>query len=296
MMAMDVVDTLRHERMLITRDINSEVRRETLVDRLRDIYRGQGIEVPDDILLDGVKALEEERFRYQPPRPGLGTRLAHLYVNRRRWLPLLGTGLALVLAVWGVNEFGFERPAELREARAEQAIASTPAALDAAFAEGQATDPSPEALSALEQLRDQGLNAISNGDADAAQARLSDMQALIDRLEQAYVLDIVQPGSGELSAVDYVSPSGQDFFFAIVEASGPGGVPALVEVTDSLTGQTNTTSLFGVEISQDVYEDLARDLRDGQVDQDRLGEKVRGELEVDYERYVGELRLLEWGR
>ena len=87
MLAMDVVDTLRHERMLIVRDINTEVRRETLVDRLRDIYKGQGITVPDDILMDGVKALEEERFRYQPPKPGFGLTLANAYINRAQWLP-----------------------------------------------------------------------------------------------------------------------------------------------------------------------------------------------------------------
>ena len=87
MMAMDVVDTLRHERMLVVRDVNAVTRRESLVDRLRGIYQGQGIEVPDDILLDGVRALEEERFRYAPPKPGLGTRLAMLYIDRARWLP-----------------------------------------------------------------------------------------------------------------------------------------------------------------------------------------------------------------
>ncbi|HXK56547.1 MAG TPA: DUF6384 family protein, partial [Gammaproteobacteria bacterium] len=45
MLAMDVVDTLRHRRLLVERELQSDQRDEKLIDRLRDIYRSQGIEV-----------------------------------------------------------------------------------------------------------------------------------------------------------------------------------------------------------------------------------------------------------
>jgi len=43
MLAMDVVDTLRHDRALAARDMASVERREDLIARLRGIYKAQGI-------------------------------------------------------------------------------------------------------------------------------------------------------------------------------------------------------------------------------------------------------------
>ena len=90
MVAMDVVDTLRHRQQLVDRELDSEGRRERLIARLREIYRGQGIEVSDQVLADGVRALEEDRFRYSPPQKTFATRVAQLYVRRDQWIgPLL---------------------------------------------------------------------------------------------------------------------------------------------------------------------------------------------------------------
>ena len=50
MLAMDVVDTLRHQDDIVAREMD-EGRRETeLLERLRSIYKSQGIEVPDALL------------------------------------------------------------------------------------------------------------------------------------------------------------------------------------------------------------------------------------------------------
>jgi len=62
MLAMDVVDTLRHEHIMVEKDLASENRRKNLIERLRGIYKAQGIEVPDSVLMDGVLALEEQRL------------------------------------------------------------------------------------------------------------------------------------------------------------------------------------------------------------------------------------------
>ena len=67
MLAMDVVDTLRHRERLVERELNEDVRDEQLIDRLRALYKSQGIDVPDRILAQGVKALKESRFVYTPP-------------------------------------------------------------------------------------------------------------------------------------------------------------------------------------------------------------------------------------
>ena len=47
MIAMDVVDTLRHDQLIVERELNEDVRKAKLIERLREIYRGQGIDVPD---------------------------------------------------------------------------------------------------------------------------------------------------------------------------------------------------------------------------------------------------------
>ena len=78
MMAMDVVDTLRHQKLLVERELNSDTREQKLLERLRKLYASQGIEVPDSILAEGVKALEEDRFTYQLPPPGIQTALARI--------------------------------------------------------------------------------------------------------------------------------------------------------------------------------------------------------------------------
>ena len=59
MMAMDVVDTLRHRQDLVTRELDGVARERQLIERLREVYRQQGIEVPDHILREGVAALAE---------------------------------------------------------------------------------------------------------------------------------------------------------------------------------------------------------------------------------------------
>lgn len=101
MMAMDVVDTLRHQQLLVDRELNSSEREQKLIERLRQLYASQGIDVPDSILAEGVKALEEDRFTYQPPPHGLQTRLARLYINRGRWGKRLGILATALVVLWG---------------------------------------------------------------------------------------------------------------------------------------------------------------------------------------------------
>src|SRR5690606_33583734 len=109
MLAMDVVDTLRHRQDLVTRELDGAAREKQLIERLRSIYHQQGIEVPDHILKEGVSALAESRFTYVPPAPGLGTTLARLYVGRKRWGKPVGAAL-LALLVLGIGYFGVWQP------------------------------------------------------------------------------------------------------------------------------------------------------------------------------------------
>ena len=54
MLAMDVVDTLRHQEGLVEKALAEDERDAALKERLRRIYEGQGLAVTDRILDDGI--------------------------------------------------------------------------------------------------------------------------------------------------------------------------------------------------------------------------------------------------
>ena len=100
MLAMDVVDTLRYRQDLALRELKGGERETRLVERLRTVYKDQGIDVPDRILREGVAALEEDRFVYEPVKPGFSRSLAEIYVSRSSWAKwVIGIVTALVLGI-----------------------------------------------------------------------------------------------------------------------------------------------------------------------------------------------------
>lgn len=110
MLAMDVVDTLRRRERIAKSELDDLGREADLKARLRKIYAEQGLEVPDRVIEQGVAALKEGRFTYQPPPDTLGIRLARLYIRRGAWLKwLVGIAALGVLAI-GVSYFVFVVP------------------------------------------------------------------------------------------------------------------------------------------------------------------------------------------
>ena len=69
MLAMDVVDTLRHQDSLVARELDETRREGQLIERLRQIYRDQGIEVPDRVLHEGVQGAQRKPFCLYAPQP-----------------------------------------------------------------------------------------------------------------------------------------------------------------------------------------------------------------------------------
>jgi hypothetical protein len=112
LLAMDVVDTLRHQRSVVERELQSEDREQELIDKLRKIYADQGLEVSDEVVAQGVRAMREERFAYRPPKKGLKTSLARVYVNRGRWFKAAVLLLVVLAAAWAGYRFLYVVPAE----------------------------------------------------------------------------------------------------------------------------------------------------------------------------------------
>lgn len=117
MLAMDVVDTLRHQESIVERELQSEDREAELIEKLRKIYADQGLEVSDEVIAEGVKAMREERFAYRPPPGGLNTTLARLYVNRGRWAKRVLWLLMAVAAFWAGYRYLYVMPAERGRSR-----------------------------------------------------------------------------------------------------------------------------------------------------------------------------------
>ncbi|MEE4599675.1 MAG: DUF6384 family protein [Desulfobacteraceae bacterium] len=122
MLAMDVVDTLRHQQSLVDRELGTDDHDQALIAKVRKIYADQGLEVSDAVIASGVKALREERFTYSPPQKSFQLTLAHLYINRGRWVKRGAVLVAAVLAIYLVYQFFVVAPQRRSLQKAIQAI------------------------------------------------------------------------------------------------------------------------------------------------------------------------------
>src|SRR5687768_6262736 len=176
MLAMDVVDTLRHNQDLVTRELSVVDREKQLIDKLREIYRQQGIEVSDQILKEGVAALNESRFVYTPPKPGLGTTLARLYVGRKRWLPAVATLVVLAAVAFG-GYFLAYKPFEQSQIEAAQRELQVelPAKMDAVYQSIFEETKVQAAANRADELRTRGKAFAAEGDKADAEKALADM-------------------------------------------------------------------------------------------------------------------------
>jgi hypothetical protein len=281
MLAMDVVDTLRHEREMTASDLNAVERREDLIARLRNIYKAQGITVPDDVLMDGVIALEEERFAFQPPKKGIMTSLARIYISRRKWLPLIYTISFIIGSVLAVNYAGFVRPAQIKAKNAQTLISTVlPDRLDAARERAIAAAKTEALKTQAEDIFAQGELALSRQDAAAAQEKAERLEALALSLTQSYALRIVSR-HGEASGVYLDSETNADIrnFYLIVEALDTEGQVLSLPIEDEVYKSTKHVNKFGVRVPKAVFDKVAADKKDDQIIQnDILGAKPRGVL------------------
>lgn len=286
MIAMDVVDTLRHREDLVQRELNEEGREAELIARLRDIYRNQGIEVPDAVLADGVKALKESRFVYTPAPSGWKRSLLTLWAKRGSYGKVAGIVLALLAGGWAVHHVLVTRPAEQAAEQARIEITETlPKTLRQAHADvlGIATDEA--AKQKANALLADGERAIRDRDRAGMVKASAELAALRDELSREYTLTIVSR-PGESSGVWRRPPGNSQArnHYLIVEAITADGRKLAIPVRNEESGATETVSKFGVRVSQQTYDAVVQDKRDdGIIQRHRFGVKRRGNLSVDYQ-------------
>lgn len=277
MVAMDVVDTMRHRDLIIDRELDSGGRRQRLVARLRKIYDAQGIEVSDAALAAGVDALEGDRFKYVPTAKGFSAKLARIYVRRNRWLkPILGI-LALGLVIW----FAWYATVGLPDARR---LESLPTQIASTHMRINAVSKSDAATEQASRLSGQARQAVAEKEIHEAENLHEQMRSLLGDLETSYDVRIVSRPN-EISGVwrvPDVNPDARNFYL-IVEAVTPTGAIIPVTVKNEEDGRMQEKSTWGLRVSEEVFEAVVADKRDdGIIQDDIVGTKPVGELDPEY--------------
>ncbi|TWT57404.1 hypothetical protein KOR42_07650 [Thalassoglobus neptunius] len=275
MLAMDVVDTLRHRSRLIERELNEEQRDEELIEKLRQIYSSQGIDVPEEILVEGVEALKEDRFTYSPPEETFSTRLAKLYVSRDQWLRPVVIGCSLLFIGWLAFQFFIAGPRE-REIRAlPERIASAQQSIEDASNDG-------EGISQAQSLANEAAQAFEQQDYVAVREKLAELEQLNSKLNQSYDLRIVKEGSTGVWRIPDVNQSARNYYI-IVEAVAPDGEVLSLPIQSEENGQTEIVSKWGIRVDESTFYQIADDKKDdGIIQNDRFGVKKSGSLEPEY--------------
>ncbi|MBP6014695.1 MAG: hypothetical protein KBA31_20885 [Alphaproteobacteria bacterium] len=287
MLAMDVVDTIRHRDLLVARELGQGERDDALRNRLREIYKSQGIEVTDAIIDQGIKALRESRFVYAPPAPGLGRTLALIWVRRAAIVGWTGALLIAIGALWGGYHYGVVAPAERAAETARIELAETlPKALADANAAVMAEARIDAARAQAEGLRRDGQAALAARNPDGARTAIAGLEALRTKLVQTYQLRIVAEGTTGFFRIPNVNESARNYYI-VVEAIDPAGRALTLPVTNEEDSRTYNVTAWGVRVPQDVFEAVARDKRDNGIIENRiLGDKQRGELDPRYRMSV----------
>ncbi|MBJ7579066.1 hypothetical protein JHC09_14375 [Devosia sp. MC532] len=285
MLAMDVVDTLRHRQDLVTRELDGAARERQLIERLRSLYHAQGIEVPDRILKEGVSALAESRFTYEPPAPSFKTTLARLYVSRKKWgRPVAALLVAAIVAAIGY--FGICQP--LQHGQAEQArlelAQGLPAQMEALRQTIFEETKVQQAVVRADDLLARGQAFAEEGNREGAEDAVERLTALRDQLRQAYTLRIVNRADADSGF--WTTPnntSDATNWYVVVEAIDIDGNPLTLPIENEENGEIEQVSMWGVRVPSTVYSAVVADKRDdGLIQANTVGRKSSGFLDVEY--------------
>ncbi|MEM1088049.1 MAG: DUF6384 family protein [Pseudomonadota bacterium] len=298
LVAMDVVDTLRHRDQALLKELDRTGRKAELIDRLREIYDAQGIDVPDHVIEQGVKALEEQRFKYTPRETGLSVRLAKLYISRDRWLkPLTGAIVAVALGL-GIYQFGIAGPQKARaEALQFELTQTLPAELVLARDGVLDISQSDAANRLAETYYKDGIAATRNRDADQARNALASLEQLRDDVSVSYDVRVVYGPDEDRSGVFRFHEDGPDRvrYYLIVEAVRPSGELATVTIQNEETSETARVTRWGQSVSEATFNRVAADKNDDFIIQDAIiGRKESGQLTPDYSIETPGGAILEW--
>lgn len=289
MVAMDVVDTLRHQQGIAERELDGEGRRERLMQRLRDLYAAQGIDVPDHVLQEGIDALEQERFQYQATPPSFATKMAKLWVSRRRWgkpvgfLAVLGS---LFSGVYFVTDV-------LPEQRTRSAL---PQKLQATLSTIRMEAKNQEVLADAEQRVRAAKQAIANENYEQAEVVVSDLKNVADLLQTEYTVRVTsKPNqSSGIWRVPDANESGRNYYL-IVEAIDKNNRVVPLDVLSEESNKRKKVKTWGLRVSEQAFYQIAADKKDdGIIQGNQVGAKAIGYLKPTFSVATTGATITEW--
>lgn len=297
MIAMDVVDVLRHDQRIAEQELGDDSRRAQLIKRLRQIYRDQGIEVSDRILEEGVKALEEERFTYDPPKDNWRRKLAVLYVTRANWGRWV-LGMLFAAAVVGVSWYViYQRPRALALEQSRVELNQLlPARMKTALAGIEKETKVAAVIERARQIHVDGIAAAKSGDVVKARESVKILEDMLNELRETYTIKIVTR-QGELSGlwrIPRVNPAARNYYL-IVEAVRPDGSVLPRTMVNEETGKRETVKTWALRVPKSVLERVQSDKGDdGIIQNTSIGAKARGVLEPTWYVEVSGGALTKW--
>lgn len=296
MLAMDVVDTLRHQEGLVEKALSEDRRDATLKERLRALYEGQGLKVSDRILDDGIRALKESRFTYDPAPPSFARTMALLWVGRAMVAKVVAGALVALIMLGGVTYWRIASTERASEAARIEMSVTLPETVDTAEAALATEALTSDAKAEAEQRVAAARAAIAGGDAGAARQAVAALADLRATLAQTYELRIVsRPGerTGVFRVPD-VNTRARNYYL-IVEAVTPSGDALKLPIASEEDGTVKTVDKWGVRVPKATYDKVAADKSDdGIVEDNILGEKPRGSLAPVYEMDVLSGAITSW--
>lgn len=298
LLAMDVVDTLRHREQLVLSELDAGAREAALLLRLKEIYAAQGIDVPEQILKEGVNALEERRFQYAPPKPSLAVTLAKIYIARSRWMMPVMLAVIAAVSLGAAWHLGVAVPEQQRAEAARIELAETLPSEIGRLHEAVATIALEEAARLkADALKAEGERAIAAGDVKIARAARDGLALLQGDVSAAYEVRVVY-GPGEARSgvfrIPKDVPGGRNYYL-IVEAVDAIGALVEVPVTSEEDRRSARVTRWGQRVSEAVFQAVADDKGDDQIIQNSvIGRKSPGYLLPEYSVDTPGGAILEW--
>lgn len=296
MMAMDVVDTLRHEERQVARELKADERDEAMVDRLRKVYAAQGIDVPDHILKAGVEDLKRDRFVYAPPAAGIQRTLAMIYISRSTWSKWLGAAAAVLVIGIAVWYFLVSLPQQRAEAELLARLEALPQTYTELINRIDGLTENAEIEANAARLAVDGQVALSDGNTDAAFKAESDLREIAQQLATVFEVRIVSR-EGIPTGVTRIPETNRNAenYYIIVEAIAPDGTLVPRTVLSEENGASEEVNLWGQRVSATIFDAVRRDkVEDGIVQNGVLGQKRRGDLDISWRTGVQDGAITKW--
>lgn len=296
MMAMDVVDTLRHEEGQVARELKSDERDAAMVERLRQVYASQGIDVPDHILKAGVEDLKRDRFVYAPPSAGFQRTLAMIYISRSTWSKWLAAAIGVIVVFVAAWYFIVKLPAQRAQADLQARLQALPATYTELVGRVDTLTDNAEIEEEAQRLADDGRLALTDGKNEAAFKAETDLRDLAARLQEVFEVRIISR-EGIPTGVERIpeaNPETQNYYI-VVEAVDPDGNVLERDIVSEENSAAKRVDKWGQRVSQTIYDAVRRDkMEDGIVQKGVLGQKRRGDLEINWRSGVQDGAITSW--